>query len=55
MARTHAWMAGALETMDAVFRPIVKTLNAADLPPEDDVARSDAMGMTDDVGGNNDI
>jgi hypothetical protein len=51
----NEWMAGALERMDALFRPIVKTLDAADLPPEDDEARSDAIGMTDDVVGTNDI
>ena len=45
----NAWMAGGLEAMDALFRPIVKTLNAADLPPELDEGWSDPPAISDNV------
>lgn len=45
----NEWMAGALETMDALFRPIVKTLTAADLPPEEGEGLADPIATTNAI------
>ena len=57
----NEWMAGALERMDTLFRPIVKTLDPADLPPEEGGAPHEDDGplgvamTTDDGLGADDI